>query len=148
MQNSLLEKIPGYTLVRSFAEQLTGESHDQTWKPALAEIEEALVPAFVIEQLDDGRFTFVPGRNSIVEWPLPRHDPLLSNQSLPAFFKRSLLFQETFGKYTDCGMPREVSGSNQCGVFSVRRWIVRLALARMKIRRARRADDLRLACLH
>jgi uncharacterized membrane protein len=31
------------------------------WKPALAEIEEALVPAFIIEELDDGRFTvFVP----------------------------------------------------------------------------------------
>lgn len=32
-----------------------------TWKPALVEIEDALVPAFIIEELDDGRFTvFVP----------------------------------------------------------------------------------------
>jgi len=32
-----------------------------TWKPALAEIEDALVPAFIIELLEDGRFTvFVP----------------------------------------------------------------------------------------
>ena len=31
------------------------------WKPALAEIEDALVPAFIVEELDDGRFTvFVP----------------------------------------------------------------------------------------
>ena len=31
------------------------------WKPALAEIEEALVPAFIIEEFADGRFTvFVP----------------------------------------------------------------------------------------
>ena len=31
------------------------------WKPALAEIEEALVPAFIIEEFEDGRFTvFVP----------------------------------------------------------------------------------------
>ena len=31
------------------------------WKPALAEIEDALVPAFIIEELEDGRFTvFVP----------------------------------------------------------------------------------------
>jgi uncharacterized membrane protein len=31
------------------------------WKPALAEIEEALVPAFIIEALDNGSFTvFVP----------------------------------------------------------------------------------------
>ena len=31
------------------------------WKPVLAEIEDALVPAFIVEELDDGRFTvFVP----------------------------------------------------------------------------------------
>ena len=31
------------------------------WKPALAEIEAALVPAFIIEELEDGRLTrFVP----------------------------------------------------------------------------------------
>jgi uncharacterized membrane protein len=31
------------------------------WKPALVEIEDALVPAFVVEELDDRRFTvFVP----------------------------------------------------------------------------------------
>jgi uncharacterized membrane protein len=31
------------------------------WQPALAEIEAALVPAFIIEALEDGRFTvFVP----------------------------------------------------------------------------------------
>ena len=42
-------------------EQLAGQSRDQTWKPVLAEIEEALVPAFIIEEIDDGRFTvFVP----------------------------------------------------------------------------------------
>jgi uncharacterized membrane protein len=31
------------------------------WKPALVEIEDALVPAFIIEVFDDGRYTiFVP----------------------------------------------------------------------------------------
>jgi uncharacterized membrane protein len=40
---------------------LAGEDQDKAWKPALAEIEEALVPAFIIEELEDGRFTvFVP----------------------------------------------------------------------------------------
>ena len=34
---------------------------ESAWKPALAEIEDALVPAFIIEEFDDGRFTvFVP----------------------------------------------------------------------------------------
>jgi uncharacterized membrane protein len=61
LENSLLKKIPGYTLFRGMARQLAGEDRESTWKPALAEIENALVPAFIIEELDEGRFTvFVP----------------------------------------------------------------------------------------
>jgi uncharacterized membrane protein len=61
MENSLLQKIPGYSVFRSLTRQLAGESGGEEWKPALAEIEEALVPAFIIEELPDGRFTvFVP----------------------------------------------------------------------------------------
>ena len=34
---------------------------EEAWRPALVELEDALVPAFIIEELDDGRFTiFVP----------------------------------------------------------------------------------------
>jgi uncharacterized membrane protein len=40
---------------------MAGRDEENVWKPALAEIEEALVPAFIIEELEDGRFTvFVP----------------------------------------------------------------------------------------
>jgi len=61
MERSLFEKIPGYALFRSLSEQLAGQGRESTWKPALVEIEEALVPAFIIEELEDGRFTvFVP----------------------------------------------------------------------------------------
>jgi uncharacterized membrane protein len=61
IEKSLFERIPGYTLFRSLTQQLAGNRDEQVWKPALAEIEEALVPAFIIEELDDGRFTvFVP----------------------------------------------------------------------------------------
>ncbi len=61
MENSLFRKIPGYAVVRSFTQQLAGETQGESWKPALAEIEEALVPAFIIEELEDGLFTvFVP----------------------------------------------------------------------------------------
>jgi uncharacterized membrane protein len=60
-ETSLLKRIPGYELVRSLTQQLAGKTQDQAWKPALAEIEEALVPAFIIEEHEDGRFTvFVP----------------------------------------------------------------------------------------
>ena len=56
-----LEKLPGYALFRSLTQQLAGQGRESTWKPALVEIEEALVPAFIIEELEDGRFTvFVP----------------------------------------------------------------------------------------
>lgn len=61
MESSLFERIPGYTLFRSLTQQVAGEGRENAWKPALAEIEEALVPAFIIEELEDGRFTvFVP----------------------------------------------------------------------------------------
>jgi uncharacterized membrane protein len=55
------ERLPGYGLVRSLTQRLAGDSEESTWQPALAEIEDALVPAFIIEELDDGRLTiFVP----------------------------------------------------------------------------------------
>lgn len=61
IEKSLFQRIPGYALFRSLAQRMAGESEETAWKPALAEIEEALVPAFIIEELDDGRFTvFVP----------------------------------------------------------------------------------------
>ena len=42
-------------------QRLAGEGGENVWQPALAEIEDALVPAFIIEELADGRFTvFVP----------------------------------------------------------------------------------------
>ena len=40
--------------------QLSGGGREKAWQPALAEIEDALVPAFIIEEFD-GRYTvFVP----------------------------------------------------------------------------------------
>jgi uncharacterized membrane protein len=61
VEKAFFEKIPGYSLFRSLTQQLAGDSREKVWKPALAEIEEALVPAFIIEEFDDGRYTvFVP----------------------------------------------------------------------------------------
>jgi uncharacterized membrane protein len=61
IERSVFDKIPGYALFRGFTQRLAGESEDESWKPALAEIEDALVPAFIIEELADGRYTvFVP----------------------------------------------------------------------------------------
>src|SRR5262249_61139993 len=61
IEKSLFERIPGYALFRSLTQRMAGKDEENVWKPALAEIEEALVPAFIIEELEDGRFTvFVP----------------------------------------------------------------------------------------
>ena len=61
LEKSFFQRIPGYSLFRSLTQQLAGSSEEQVWKPALVEIEDALVPAFIIEEFEDGRFTvFVP----------------------------------------------------------------------------------------
>jgi len=61
IEKTLFERLPGYALLRSLTQRLAGQGEENVWKPALAEIEDALVPAFIIEELEDGRFTiFVP----------------------------------------------------------------------------------------
>jgi len=61
IERTVFEKIPGYGLLRSLALQMAGQSRESTWKAALFQSDEALIPAFIIEELDDGRYTvFVP----------------------------------------------------------------------------------------
>ena len=61
IERNVLQRIPGYTMVRSLAHRVAGKSEEDAWKPALVEIEDALVPAFIIEEVGDGRVTvFVP----------------------------------------------------------------------------------------
>jgi len=61
MERIFFERLPGYGLLRSLTQRLAGDDEERTWQPALVEIEDALVPAFIIEEFDDGRFTvFVP----------------------------------------------------------------------------------------
>jgi uncharacterized membrane protein len=61
IEKSLFRKIPGYAVFRGLAQQMSGESGEGAWQPALVEIEDALVPGFIIEELDEGQFTvFIP----------------------------------------------------------------------------------------
>jgi len=53
----VLEKLPGYTFFRGLTSRLAGRSEGHKLEPALVEIEEALVPALIVEKLDDGWFT-------------------------------------------------------------------------------------------
>jgi uncharacterized membrane protein len=61
VERTVFERLPGYGLIRSLAQQVAGQGQDSAWTPALVEIEDALVPGFIIEELPDGRYTvFVP----------------------------------------------------------------------------------------
>ncbi len=61
LERSVLERLPAYSLLRNLGRQVAGEGDGSGMAPALAEIEDALVPAFIVEELDDGRLTvFVP----------------------------------------------------------------------------------------
>jgi uncharacterized membrane protein len=56
-EQAVLEKLPGYALLRGLAGRLAGRVEEATFSPALVEIEEALVPALIIEELEDGSYT-------------------------------------------------------------------------------------------
>jgi uncharacterized membrane protein len=61
MEVAVFGKIPGYTMIRGLTQRIAGDTSENVWKTALVEIEDALVPAFIIEEYDDGRYTvFVP----------------------------------------------------------------------------------------
>ena len=38
MERSILQKIPGYEVIRSMTRQLAGQGQESSWQPALAEI--------------------------------------------------------------------------------------------------------------
>ena len=57
LEHHFLGRIPGFSIVQSMIRQLAGAKDEQSFEPALVEIEEALVPAFIIEKHADGQFT-------------------------------------------------------------------------------------------
>jgi hypothetical protein len=60
IETMFFDRMPGYALLRSLTQRLAGESDGSEWKPALAEIEDALVPAFIIEGWRTAALRFVP----------------------------------------------------------------------------------------
>jgi uncharacterized membrane protein len=57
LEKHFLGRIPGFSIVHGMIRQLAGAKDEQSFEPALVEIEEALVPAFIIEKHPDGQFT-------------------------------------------------------------------------------------------
>jgi uncharacterized membrane protein len=61
VEETFFGNLPGYDTIRSLSRRLAGQGDGNEWKPAFVEIEDALVPAFIIEEHADGRLTvFVP----------------------------------------------------------------------------------------
>jgi uncharacterized membrane protein len=61
LERKVLEKIPGYELIRGLTGRVAGRGEGFTFAVVLVEIEEALVPAFFIEDCDEQRCAvFVP----------------------------------------------------------------------------------------
>ena len=57
LDEHVLGRIPGFRLIRGMIRQFAGKRGEQSFQPALVEIEEALVPAFIVEKHADGQFT-------------------------------------------------------------------------------------------
>jgi uncharacterized membrane protein len=61
IESGFFERIPGYTLFRCLTQQVSGDKRQSIWKPALVQLGQSLVTAFIIEEFEDGRYTiFVP----------------------------------------------------------------------------------------
>jgi uncharacterized membrane protein len=81
-ERAVLQKLPGYTFLRGLAGRLTGRSEGHALQPALVEIEDALVPALIVEELDDGSYTVLvpsaptPMAGSIYILPRDRVHPV------------------------------------------------------------------------
>jgi uncharacterized membrane protein len=81
-ERSVLERIPGYTLLRGLADRISGEEREGSFRPALIEVEDALAPGFIIEELEDGRYTVLipsvptPAAGSLFIMPRERVHPV------------------------------------------------------------------------
>jgi uncharacterized membrane protein len=54
-ERSVLEKIPGFGVLRGAMRRLSGQSDDAMFQPVLVEIEDALTPAFIVEAVHSRR---------------------------------------------------------------------------------------------
>ena len=55
-ERRVLERMPGFALLRSVVRRVSGSSDDAQFQPVLVEIEEALTPGFIVEEIGDDRF--------------------------------------------------------------------------------------------
>lgn len=56
-ERGVLERLPGYKLLRGLAGRVVGRAEEASFAPALVELQDALVPALIVEELEDGLCT-------------------------------------------------------------------------------------------
>lgn len=56
-ERAVLVRLPGYVFLRGLAKRLSGRGEEQTLAPALVELDDGLVPAFIVEAVADDRYT-------------------------------------------------------------------------------------------
>ena len=82
IEQAVFGRLPGYTFLRGLTRRLTGREEEHTLEPALVEIEDALVPALIVEELEDGSYTVLvpsaptPMAGSIYILPRDRVHPV------------------------------------------------------------------------
>jgi len=82
IEQAVFGRLPGYTFLRGLTRRLTGREEEHTLEPALVEIEDALVPALIVEELQDGSYTVLvpsaptPMAGSIYILPRDRVHPV------------------------------------------------------------------------
>lgn len=82
IEQAVFGRLPGYTFLRGLTKRLAGHDEEHTLEPALVEIEDALVPALIVEELDDGSYTVLvpsaptPMAGSIYILPRDRVHPV------------------------------------------------------------------------
>jgi uncharacterized membrane protein len=112
-EKAVLEKLPGYALLRGLTGRLAGQVDEPTFAPALAEIEEALVPALVIEELPDGSYTVlvpsVPTPMAGALYILPRERVHLVDVPFAAALKVFTKWGTGAGEFVRAMQPANIS---------------------------------------
>ena len=122
-ERALLERLPGYTFLRGLAKRLAGTSEEQTLQPALVELEDALVPALIVEELEDGSYTVLvpsaptPMAGSVYILPRDRVHPvdIPFTQAIGVFSKWGTGAGEFVRAMRDRAPVREVRSAQDMG---------------------------------
>lgn len=110
---AVLEKLPGYGVLRGLAGRISGQTEESTFAPALVEIEEALVPALIIEELEDGSYTVLvpsvptPMAGSLYILPRERVHPV--DVSFTSALKVFSKWGTGAGEFVRAMRPRDVT---------------------------------------